>query len=305
MATGYDVSGLGGTYTKDSADKASYIYKMLAQGASASLFPKQPGIKSVQNIHIISNSPVWQAQACSFTASANTTLTVRAITVGTPSIMMKWCEKDLEAKFTQLSMKAGSKLDTLTFETQIVGDIMQQTTRDIEVAIWKGDTSSTNQQLLHFDGLQKLIAAASIGYTGNPAVWSVANSRSIMQNFITGLTDDMLAQASGKIFMGTAEARDYRLKLGIDNLYHNTGADAKLYAENTDIEIVPTLGLSGTKALYFMPVDYTYIGTDLTGEEDNYELFYAQEARELRFITEWKMGINFAFPTLIAKVLNT
>jgi len=304
MATGYDVSALS-TYTKDSADKKSYLYKMLAQGNSAKLFPKQTGVKSSERIHLISNSPVWQAQACSFTASANTTFTDRTLTVGKPGIYMKWCEKDLESKYTQLCMQAGSKLETLTFAEQIVGDIMQQTSRDLEMAIWKGNTLSTDQQLLHFDGLQKLIDAASIGATATPATWSVANARTIMQTFVTALTDDMLAQPSGKIFMGLAEARDYRLKLGIDNLYHNDGKEQTLYAENTNIEIVPTLGLSGTKAIYFMPTDYTFIGTDLEGEDENYELFYAKEAREIRFIAEWKMGVQFAFPSLIAKMLNT
>lgn len=302
MATGYDVSGLS-AFTKDSAEKKSYLYKMLATGDSIKLFPKQTGVKSSERIHLISNSPVWQAQACSFTASANTAFTDRTLTVGKPGIYMKWCEKDLESKYTQLCMQAGSKLETLTFAEQIVGDIMQQTARDIDAAIWKGNTLSTDQQLLHFDGLQKIIAAASIGYTATPAVWSVANARTIMQTFVGGLTDDMLAQKSGKIFMGTAEYRDYRMKLTIDNLYHNAGDSTK--AEGTDIEIVPVLGLSGTKAIYFMPTDYTIIGTDLEGEEENYELFYAKEAREIRFIAEWKMGVQIAFPSLIGKMLNT
>lgn len=299
MASGYDVSALG-SYTKDNAEQL--LVKMIAQGKSASMFNIQPGVKSAQRINIITNTPVWQDQACSFTASATSTFTQRTITVGKIAIMMKWCEKDLEAKYTQLAMKAGSNLDTLTYETQIVEDIQQQTQYQIERVLWAGDTTASDAYLSKFDGLKKIIASASGVTTVASAAWSVANSRTRLQEFYAALTDNMLAQPSGKIFLGTAECRDYRMKLGIDNLYHNDGKDGKLMLENSDIEIVPTLGLSGTKQIYFIPTDTVYIGTDLTGEEDQYDLFYAKEARELRFISEFKMGIQVAFPDLIAKM---
>lgn len=302
MATGYDVSALG-AYTKDNANQL--LYKQIAQGNTASLMQVQTGIKTAERINIVANNPVWQAQACSFTASANTVFSQRTLTVGAIGAYMKWCEKDLEAKYTQLAMKAGSNLDTLTFEKIFVEDIMQQINYKKELVIWNGDTLAADAYLSKFDGIKKLIASATIGATITPAAWTVANSRTRLQEFYAGLTDDMLWQPSGKVFIGTAEARDYRIKLGIDNLYHNDGKDQKLMLENTDIEIVPTLGLSGSKQIYFIPTDTLYLGTDLENEESKYDLFYAKEAREIRFIAEWKMGVQFSQPSLIAKMICT
>ena len=304
MATGYDVSNLS-SYTKDSADKLSYLYKMIATGDSASRFKIQTGIKSSERIHILAASPVIQAQACGFTASANTTFSDRTITVAKKAVYMKFCEKDLEAFYTQLAMKPGSNLDTLTFAEQIVGDITQKISYGREVWFWQGDTLSTDQNLIHSDGLIKIINAASGVTTVTPQTWSVANSRTILQAFYAGLTNDMLAQPNGKIYMGLSEARDYRIKLGVDNLYHNDGKDSTLKIENTNIEIVPVNGLSGTKKIYFLTDENVILGTDLANEEDSYDLFYAKEAREIRFIAEWKEGVQIAHPTLIAQMRNT
>jgi hypothetical protein len=42
-----------------------------------------------------------------------------------------------------------------------------------------------------------------------------------------------------------------------------------------------------------------YIGVDLLNEEDRFELFYAKEADEMRFVAEFKYSVNYAFPTEI------
>lgn len=302
MATGYDVSALG-AYTKDNAQQL--LYKQIAQGKTASLMTVQTGIKTSERINIVATTPVPQAQACSFTASANTVFTQRTITVAAIGNYLKWCEKDLEAKYTQLAVKAGSNLDMLTYETEIIGDIMQKMAYNQEYAIWMGDTLSTDQRLIHYDGLVKLIGAASGVTTVTPGAWSVANSRTRLQEFYAALTDDMLHQPTGKVFMGTAECRDYRMKLGIDNLYHNTGTDGVLRLENSDLEIIPTLGLSGTKKIYFIPTETMILGTDLENEFEKFELFYAKEAREIRFIAEHKEGVQISQPILVAQMLNT
>lgn len=105
--------------------------------------------------------------------------------------------------------------------------------------------------------------------------------------------------------MGTVEARDYKLKLGIDNLYHITGKEGTLYAENSDIEIVPVLGLSGTKKIVLTSTDNLYMGTDLMNEEEKFDLFYAKEADEIRFVCEFKVGTQIAFPDLIVYQVNS
>jgi hypothetical protein len=299
----YNVGDLG-AYTKENAE--SLIYKQIAQGTTASLMTLQPGIKSAETVNIVASRAVWQAGgSCGFNASGDTTFTQRTLTVGKIKLNMKWCEKDLEPKYLQGAMKAGSKYDMLTFEQEIIGDIVQNISKDLEVAIWQGDTGSVDVYLNKFDGLIKIINAASNEITATPVAWSVANSRTALQNVYASLTDDMLAKPNLKVFMGLSEARDYRMKLGIDNLYHITGAEGKLYIENTDVEIVPVLGLSGTKKIYAIATDNMFLGTDLANEQEKFDLFYAKEADEIRFVDEFKYGVQIAFPDQVVKQVNT
>jgi hypothetical protein len=44
-----------------------------------------------------------------------------------------------------------------------------------------------------------------------------------------------------------------------------------------------------------------YLGCDILGEEDKWEIFFAKEADEVRFVAEWKTGVQVAFPAEIVQ----
>lgn len=303
----YDVSALA-SYTKDEAKQLSY--EKIAQGDMAKYMVIQTGIKSAERINAVATTAHWQAGgSCGFSASGETVFSQRTITVGKVKLNLKWCEQDLEAKYLQMAVKtgSGSKLDMLTFKEELLKDIEQKNNYKVNRAIWLGNTASGDASINKFDGLCKIIAAGvgSGVVSATPVAWSVANSRTAMQNVYAALTDDMLANPNLKVFMGLSEARDYRMKLGIDNLYHITGTEAKLYIENTDVEIVPVLGLSGTKKVYAIATDNMFLGTDMDGEYEKYDLFYAKEADEIRYVNEFKMGTQVQFLDQIVSQQNT
>jgi len=298
----YNLAGLTNNYVDEI--KNDYIIKTITQGTTASLMKVQTGVKSAETINIIATRGVWQGKtACNPTASGTTTLTQRELTVGGVSVILEWCEESLETYSTQTRMKQGSTYTDLTFRTQILDDVKQNILADKEVAIWQGDTSAGSAYLNKFDGLIKIIDAAT-AVTATPVAWSVANSRTAVQNALTAITADMYTAGNLKMFMGQTEARDYRLKLGIDNLYHLTGADAKLYAENSDIEIVPVAGLNGTKKVYVMSPDNMFLGTDMEGEDEKFDL-KVLENEKLRLTVKFKLGVQVAFPDQIVEQVNT
>lgn len=298
----YNLAGLTNNYVDEI--KNDYIIKTITQGTTASLMKVQTGVKSAETINIIATRGVWQGKtACNPTASGTTTLTQRELTVGGVSVILEWCEESLETYSTQTRMKQGSTYTDLTFRTQILDDVKQNILADKEVAIWQGDTTAGSAYLNKFDGLIKIIDAAT-AVTATPVAWSVANSRTAVQNALTAITADMYTAGNLKMFMGQTEARDYRLKLGIDNLYHLTGADAKLYAENSDIEIVPVAGLNGTKKVYVMSPDNMFLGTDMEGEDEKFDL-KVLENEKLRLTVKFKLGVQVAFPDQIVQQVNT
>jgi hypothetical protein len=77
--------------------------------------------------------------------------------------------------------------------------------------------------------------------------------------------------------------------------------DSEFLLPGTTIKVVAVQGLNGTNKVYALRLSNLFIGTDLLNEEERFEIFYAKEADQVRFVSEFKMGVNFAFPGEIVK----
>lgn len=296
----YVVSSLT-NYTNEPAEKLIYE-KLFNIVPTLDYCNVQTGIKSAETINLVVTDPVWQSQACSFNASGSTTYTQRTITIGKPKIDLKFCERDLEPKYTQKKLKKGGNYDSLTFHNEIVDDIMQNTSKRMEKALWMGDTTSVDQYLLHFDGFHKILnAAIPAGNKYSGTAWSEANSRTAIKGLaalVIANTDVWRGGDSNiKFFMNPQMAQQYRWKLVEDNLYHITGTEQKLYVEGTNIEIVEVPGLAGNNYIYAIEPENMFFGTDLQNEQEKFMLWFSQDNQEIRFHAEWKAGVQVAFTT--------
>ena len=73
-------------------------------------------------------------------------------------------------------------------------------------------------------------------------------------------------------------------------------ADSEFILPATSIKVIAVAGLNGTNKIYACRLSNMFLGTDLLNEEERFEIFMAKEADEIRFVSEFKMGVNFAFP---------
>lgn len=309
---GYVVSSLT-NYTEENAEKV--IYNQLFTGSPVLDVIKgngnlMTGVKSAQTINVISTTPIFQSQACSLNPSGSTTFTQRTVTVGKPKIDMSWCERDLEPKFTQKKMAKGGNYDALTYLKEVIGDTMQKAAQKNRTAIWQGDTTSWNEDLNKYDGLVKIINNAVIGGTYSGTAWSSTNSRTVMQGIAAQVTADSDVYQNGntelKAYMSPAMAYAYRAKLIADNLYSLVGTDAKqpLFIEGTTIPIVEDAGLAGLNYIYLIEDSNLHGATDMENEEEKYDVWFSKDDQKIYFHTEWKFGVNVAFPTRIYKYLG-
>lgn len=299
----YNVSALP-SYTKQDAKKI-LNEQLFSDVPTLKYMNIRPGIKSSETLDVVATEGVWQAQACSFSASGDTTFSRRTLTVGKVQIAMQWCEQDLEPYFLQEEMKAGGSYDSLTFNEKIIGETMGNVRKRLETAIWQGDLQSTTAYLKHFDGLIDILDAASLGGTYSGTAWSEANSRTVM----TGLAALVIAnnninQSDVKFFMNPAMAQQYRWKLMKDNVgfagaYQQEGG--KMYVEGTDIEIVVVQGLTGTavERIYAIEPNNLYFGTDMTGEYEDYKTWFSDDDQVIKFLARFKAGVQVPFPSRI------
>ena len=310
----FNVTALA-AYTK--ANETQLLTKALFGAKSISLFTPQIGVKSTQQVNTMDTDAVFQADSCGWSASGTTTFSGRTFTVAAIKVQEALCPKDLNTKYLQLTLPRGSKDDSIPFEQKYgeykTGLIAEQ----LETGVWQGNTASGNQALARFDGLIKIIDAASgvieanvSGFmTGAPYSVSggitVNNVIAIMQGIYRALPVELLGKADTKIMVGMNTFRTYQMALTNANLFHyntdSSSSNFEIVIPGTNLTVVALNGLNNTNRIYAAQLSNIFFGTDLLGEEDAYEIFYAKEAMEVRYNVAFKAGVQIAFPEEIVK----
>jgi len=222
------------------------------------------------------------------------------------------CPKDLEAKYLQKALPTGSYYDSIPFEQEYSEKKAKTIAAQLEVALWNGDTASSNVNLNRFDGLIKLIgttggvvaANASTFISGAPlSSITSANVISIFDGVYRAIPAKVVAADDMTIFCGQDLFRTYTIALknsGSFNYQIDVKADSEFVLPGTTIKVVAVAGLNGTNKVYAMRLSNMFLGTDLLNEEEKFEIFYAKEADQVRFVSQFKMGVNVAFLDEIA-----
>ena len=267
------------------------------------------GVKSAETINIMDTDAIFQAGgSCGFTASGSTTFTQRTVTVGKIKVNESLCPKDLEAKYLQKALPTGSMYDSIPFEQEFADKKAKTIASQLETSLWQGDTTSGNVNLNKFDGLVKLIGAASGVVAANASTYisgaplsaiNASNVISIFDGVYQAIPAQVVAADDMAIFCGQDVFRTYTVALKNANQFHysiDVKADSEFVLPGTPIKVIALQGLNGTNKVYAMRISNLFLGTDLLNEEEKFEIFYAKEADEVRFVSEFKMGVNFAFP---------
>lgn len=313
---GFIVSSLA-NYTEENV--ANLVASSVLGAKTASLIKAQGnvmlGVKSSETINIMDTDAIFQdGSSCGFTASGSTSFTQRTVTIGKIKVNEALCPKDMESKYLQKALTAGSSYDSIAYAAEYSQRKAEKIAAQLEVALWQGDTASANVNLNKFDGLAKSIAAASasvvhanvLGFYGTPltAVTGItsANVISVLDAVYKAIPAEIVGKDDVAIMVGQDVFRTYTIALKNSNLFAYTfdgSADSELTLPGTQIKVVATPGLNGTSKIYATRLSNLFLGTDLLNEEERFELFYAKEADQVRFVSEFKMGVNFAFPTQI------
>jgi hypothetical protein len=314
----FDVSALA-NYTKE--NEALLVTSSVLGAKTASLIQSSGnvmvGVKSSETINIMDTDAIFQAGgSCGFNASGNTSFTQRVVSVGKIKVNEALCPKSLEAKYLQKALPTGSSYDSIPFEQEYTSKKAKRIADQLEQALWNGDTASANVNLNKFDGFVKLIGAAAGVVDANVSSFisgapisaatgiTAANVIGIFDGVYKAIPAKIVAEDDVRIFCGMDVFRTYVLALKSANLFHyqlDVKADSEFILPATNIKVIALQGLNGTNKIYAMRLSNMFLGTDLLNEQEKFEIFYAKEADEVRFVSEFKMGVNFAFPDEIVK----
>ena len=307
---GFDVSALS-NYTKE--NEALLVTSSVLGAKTASLIKSagnvMVGVKSAEKINIMDTDAIFQdGSACGFNASGATTFTQRTVTPGKIKVNEALCPKDLEAKYLQKALPTGSSYDSIPFEQEYSDKKAKTIAAQLETATWLGDTSSANVNLNKFDGFVKLIGAASGVVAANASTYisgaplssiTAANVISIFDGVYQAIPAKVVAADDMTIFCGQDLFRTYTIALKNANSFSynvDVKADSEFILPGTTIKVVAVAGLNGSNKIYAMRLSNMFLGTDLLNEEEKFEIFYAKEADQVRFVSQFKYGVNIAFP---------
>jgi hypothetical protein len=311
----YNVAGLE-AYVKKEADSlvTASIFDAKTQQMIYSKGNVVTGIKTAQDLNIMDTDAVFQAGGtCGWNASGTTTLTSRRITVGQIKVQEALCPKSLNASHMQHALKAGSRQEEVPFEKEFSERKAQKIAKQLEVALWQGDLASGNVNLNKFDGFIKLVETAGTFINANLALYTTgapitsatsiteANVRNVIKGVVKAIPEDLQGKEDLVFFCGYDVFTTYVAALIDANLFHYTAKEGtvesgEITIPGTNYKLIAVHGLNTLRRIVGMRTSNMYLGTDMTGEEDKFDIFYAKEAAEVRFDAEWKLGVQVAFP---------
>ena len=310
----FDVSALA-AYTEQNA--MDLIIKSVAGGRLSEYANLQDGVKGPTTINILSSDVVFQADGCSRSASGSTTLSQRTITPGAVAIHEDLCMTDLAAKYTAVMLKAGltGEKEEIPFEELYFSEKVSKLQKAIEVADWQGDTTSGTANLSKYDGLNKIIAAAT-AIDGNPTAITqatgitAANVIGILTGMAELMSEDIMDADDLKLFVGMDTFLKYQKAIADGNYFHYVvegGFSSELPLIGfPNVTVCATPGLSGlaTGNSYLMRASNVYVGVDLPGEESNdVRSWYDDNDRIYKVTMAFRRGVNVAFPDQVVEFL--
>ncbi len=281
------------------------------------------GVKSSQTVNRMDTDVFFQDDSsCGFAASGTTEFTQRTLTVGKVKTQEILCPKDLEAYYLQKALPAGSNYDSMIFAQEYTGRKAGKIAEALEVAIWTATGSGyggTNGLLNKFKGIKQLVsdAGASVvnanvtGFYGSGApitgIDTMDKAKASVLAVINALPNGIKGKTDVRIFVGW-DTYNLLIQKYVDlNLYHyNPGSTqnapaSEFIVPGTSYKVIPVHGLTGTNDIYAFRMSNIFMGVDLQGEEDNFEMWYSQDDRNVKFSASFKIGIQFAFPDEIVK----
>ncbi len=312
----FDVSSLS-NYTNQ--NNFPLITKSLFEAKTMKLMTPMTGIKSAETVNIMETDSIFQAGGtCGFLSSGTTSFSQRTLTVGKIKINESLCPKTLEAYYLQLQLPTGSRYENLPFEEVYSNEKAGKIAQQLEVSVWQGDTTLADANLKRFDGLLKIIdasgSAITADSTNNTEAVTTSNVIAKFDSLYENIPSQLLNKNDFVIFCGLDVFRLYTIALKNQNLFHYDGvaaaSDMEIIMPGTNIKVIGVNGLNavndnsnntGLNRIIALRTSNMYFGTDLMNEEDRFEIFFAKEADEIRFVAEFKAGTQVAFPAEVVQ----
>ena len=302
----YDVAAIGGYVDQVGGELLS---KALIGATTPKYVNVRLGIKGTQALNLLNSTAYFQDGTCGWSPSGTTEFTQHNITTCAEKYNEALCYKDLYDTYQSMLMAPGQTQETVPFEQQIADLKVKQIQQRIEQQLWQNTTAGGGC----FNGF-KLLISTSTGNTYSSAVANVSGSTFTttgstvtagnpifeVNKLINGLDDNAMSREDLRVFMSYSNFRLYVQALTAANYFQNyigatdvTGM-MEATAPNTNVKVIPTIGLNGSNQVVIGPAEYMVVGFDLLSDHEKLSIWYSKDFDELRLRANYNYGATIA-----------
>lgn len=290
---------------------------------SIAMANKMVGLKSTSAINIMDTTASFAyGVSCSFSDNGTTTFSQRNIDVKHLKVHESLCPQALEQTWLQHHLPSGSLYNAIPFEEAYATQKVNMIARQLESISWVGDGGNIDGWKDVIDGAgASVIDANVLAFTGNASAITKAqftanaagttSRRTVLQAIERAIPTDILGSDDVVVFCGWDVFRLFRQDIVASNYfnlsYYDGMQSGEMVIPGSNIKLVAVPGLNDgiggntSYSIYAMRTSNLVFGTDLLNEQEKFEIFYAKEAMQVRFICEFKAGFQVAFPDQIVK----
>jgi hypothetical protein len=200
-------------------------------------------------------------------------------------------------------MAPGQTSETVPFEQQIADLKVKQIQQRIEQQLWQATTGTSC-----FNGFKTLISTGTTGvanssgvtFSSSAAYGVSGNPISECEKLLNALSDDAMSREDLVIFMSYQNFRLFIQAMTRANFFQNYIGSSDITSNmeavlpNTNVKIVPTIGLNGSNQVVIGPREYFVVGFDLLSDHEKLVIWYSKDFDELRLRANYNYGVTIA-----------
>lgn len=286
-------------------DNLPLIRKAVIGNRSAEEFNLMTGVKGATALNLLDTTVTFgDGNACGWDEAGKSELSQRILTPGAIKVNMSFCDKAMLKYWMNYDVRVAAGQKTLPFEEEFVNGVVEGVKANLEKVMWQGDTTSADANLKSFDGLIKILGAATVAGTYSAATSDSATK--IINSTYALIPSAVFEKGEVVMYVGYDTYRTYIQELIANgNLVITAGLNdvampTSIQIPGTNVRVIPVAGLDGQsyKAVASYKDNFVY-GVDLAGDEEKFELWYSQDNREFRLAIEFNAGVQVAYPDAV------
>ena len=281
-------------------------------GNTAEYVSIQEGIKYQEPLNLVSVAPYFQGGNAVSTTSGSADFTQRNITVTKRTAYDAWNLQLLTEKYTgKAFLPEGSYEDTMNILTEMSSDLVKKAQQNNDDFIWNavsGSTFANSTVTPESDGFKKLISGSTSGVNVATGIGANVITGSTAYDQITTMLEsvdvNVLDAPDLTVWCGTSVFQRIVNGLTTQNLFHfdpttverRGGFYEVPLPGYPNVKIIGTYGLRSSERVIIGPASDMVVGTDLTSDTTNFQIWFDINEDALKYRLRNKLGVQIGHP---------